>query len=745
MYRHLTVFELDVPRCIHNYGDAPCQAEVGVTGEQKCTNAPGTCQDPVNFESETQILRWVTNAGYGPDNYYAIPSLNSINTDSQHIQPGEHLGKRERCTLTFGNHAYNDWDLDPYVLERDYNPWERGTFWGKFDARYPNIQGYTCRLRRGFADQPLSEYETSHYVAEKGTLSGAVERYQIVARDGLTFVEGNKSLCPVPSNGVLSADIDESMDPFTLEPAGIGAQYPETEFRMQIGDEVIRGTRSGDVITPTIRGDLFTVAEEHDAGETVQVGAEFQAPGNVGLDAADILDKLLSFTDTPAIYYDYDAWKTQVQINQSPLYTGFVFEPTPVHKLIGELMRDLALNIWTDIIAQKIRMEFIRQKPIVAELDDDIIDNLDGKTLTDKRVSVFVIRFGRRNPLEKMDEGKNYGSTLARPTNNPKAMIYGNTPAIRTHFSRFIPSALRNQADETARNYLARYEIAPRQLAATVPTAIPIKLSDIVQITTRAFSDEWGGKKTFPAQVVKLDRSPGSNSAIFEEYLANFAPSDTGILEVTLNTDVVDMLGYATMRDYFNSLFGNITINPGTVVRFAADPGVVWGSSSTSNFSIVMGYWPEISDGVTIEIVRLFGVGRGGNHGPSPQGQGRPGGPCLYTRVPVELIDCTIGGGGGGGGSYTSSVGPGASQFFPGGGGAGRNPGLGFDAGSAVSENGTLEQGGSGSRQFGDGGDLGQPGEAADNGTPGGAAGVAIDGISYVTLTNTTVHGPTIN
>ena len=35
--------------------------------------------------------------------------------------------------------------LDPYFSERDYDPYEQGTFWGKFRARQPFLRGRAVR------------------------------------------------------------------------------------------------------------------------------------------------------------------------------------------------------------------------------------------------------------------------------------------------------------------------------------------------------------------------------------------------------------------------------------------------------------------------------------------------------------------------------------------------------------------------------------------------------------------------
>ena len=132
--------ELDVNRCSLTYGSAPCTASVGVTGDFKCYNSPRTCQDPSNYDgSETKTIRWVMPTGGNGSPEDAIPSITGISRRPQRIMPGESLGVRESVTVTFGNHRHNDVGFDDYLSDRTGNPYEKGTFWGKFLARYGSL------------------------------------------------------------------------------------------------------------------------------------------------------------------------------------------------------------------------------------------------------------------------------------------------------------------------------------------------------------------------------------------------------------------------------------------------------------------------------------------------------------------------------------------------------------------------------------------------------------------------------
>jgi hypothetical protein len=109
--------------------------------------------------------------------------------------------------------------------------------------------------------------------------------------------------------------------------------------------------------------------------------------------------------------------------------------------------------------------------------------------------------------------------------------------------------------------------------------------------------------------------------------------------------------------------------------------------------------------------------------------------------VPILATNCIIGAGGGGGGA--AYYGPGFGDYWVLG-----NGGAGYLAGSGNTP-GTLFEAGEDVSGAGDGGDLGAAGGTSGGGPgtfyPGGAAGVAIDGTSYVTQVGCTIYGAEIN
>src|SRR5512138_392336 len=77
----------------------------------------------------------------------SIPSLSSVNVTPAVIDPGRTIGQRESITVTFNDHLH--------VFDTDAH--DAGTFWTKFRARYPSLEGYRMRVLRGDFDDAYED------------------------------------------------------------------------------------------------------------------------------------------------------------------------------------------------------------------------------------------------------------------------------------------------------------------------------------------------------------------------------------------------------------------------------------------------------------------------------------------------------------------------------------------------------------------------------------------------------------
>lgn len=734
---------------------------------KKCFNTIKTCQDPLNFDEINQTVRFGRASLHYPPDIDHIPNLVGVNFTGAVISLGENLGQRATLTVSFGDHPHSDVGFDKYLNDRDYDPFKQGSFWGKFRARQPYLQGRPLRLIRGFLGQSLGQMEVRHYVIESFSGPSPDGIYTIEAKDVLKLADGDRAQAPLLSNGFLLNDVNVSETMAQLNPAGIGdLEYPASGHVAIGGREICSFTRSGDVLTLT-RGQLNTTETDLKAQDRVQVVLEY-----VGEDPADIINHLITtYTTIDPSFIPLSAWQLETATYLQRLYTAYIAEPTPVRQLISELIEQAALALWWDDIQQRIGLQVLRGVSTSAQaLTPDIYveESLNYREQPEKRISQVWTYYGLRNPLRPISDHDNYVSSAL--TVDLEAETNYGAAAIKKIFSRWIPAGGRSVALRVNDIQLGRYTDPPRRVNFSLfRDTVSVLLAGGYILEGQAFQDDEGVKAQMAIQVTSLnDLEEGLVVEAQEVLFKNFDPTDLSnrsiIIEVpTRNVNaraLHDQLFPAPTEDDVGEVSITIIISANVIV----------GSNSSTDFALRTGSWPA---GMDIKIIN-YGVisgkgGDGGNYGPGQVGTpGEDGGPGLLVEVPVVVDNQgTIQGGGGGAGA-----GQGSSNFVvafrgggPGGGGAGDELG---DAGVHTGFNmvspaqpGTISTGGTGaapSGSGGPGGDGGGPGQAGQAGgaavgspigtTPqaGGAAGVAIDGNSLITYDNVgTIHGAQIN
>jgi len=715
----LRFFELMIRPCARVYGSSPCAAAVGVTGDYKCRNSPRTCQDTANYlAGDEQVLRFAEPTSDLPIDVDAIPCITSISRRPQVVDPGESIGTRESVTVTCHNFRRNDAELDPYLDERTYNTYNSGTFWGKFFAWWGNIQGIEARTVDGFVGQDIDEMERRYYVVEDTAGPDSSGNVSITVKDILKLLDGDKAQFPLPSAGILSASITTSSTSLTLEPSGIGSTYP-TSGIASMGDESVSFTRSGDVITLTARGIYGSEVDDHDDGETFQIGVEYS-----GETPAYLINDWMSVTEVPAEYINLTAWELECSTHIQRLYSGRIMKPTPVRTLCNELVQEVGLVFYSDLVNKDIVFRSLRNIVPTLTLNDDLYlaGSIASKKSTDKRVDSVWVYYGQKNPLEQKTDKKNYRTIYAAQSGNPVVALEGAPLSIRDIMSRWITVFNRPAAADLTELVLNRYEMSPRQVSFSLHPTVPVSEGQSISISSRIFEDENGGEaEAFTCQVLQVERKPEKVSVLAEEISIAAQEPDDGIFTIYFDNDAFNL----NLRSVFDTIY--IPPTSGQEVHFIFSPNVKIGSVN-SGFAITAGSWPSSV------LVKIYAdstnriQGKGGNAGYGAGSAGEDGSPALYTRFPIEIIgDIKIyGGGGGGAGAQYPEIG-GSSQY--GGGGAGYAPGF---------PGGTIDAGLSGMPWGRAGGNPGSAGTGSGF-VAGGAPGVAVDGDSYVTYTGTPV------
>lgn len=631
-----------------------------------------------------------------------------------------------------------------------FDPYERGTFWGKWLARNPYHSNYDCRVREGYVGDMLDDMRVRNYIVDRvdGPVNGSVK---IVAKDLFSKIEARKAVAPTASRGELFADITSVATTATLSPTGIGAlDYPAmagspSEFYVAIGDEVIRCSRSGDTLNLLERGALDTVAAAHDEEDLVQWVLVYTSQL-----AQDITyDLLTTYSEIPASLIDLTEWDAQAE-QLTQLYTARIAEPVAVNELIGELAEQAGFTIWPDPVTQMIKFVALRSVAPSPTVNDDawIIDgSFSSKLQIAKRASEVWVYYGQKSPIEKIDDRRNFRSRLVVVDTDAESTVEYGVPAIREIFSRWIPQFGRDFAEDTANRIIAMFRDPPIEAEFSIHVSRDGELepAQFFFLEVAEIQDDTGAVTPISLAVTQLRR--GENDITVRAQEVSFATieADTGERVIYIENDIYNL----NLRTIHDSLYSEpIGGSPSEQVRFIIVEGITVGSTSTSTPAMRTGSWPAGLDLILENRGRIQGKGGGGGNAGLSVENGSPGGDALLVERSLQIENEGVGflgqiwaGGGGGGGALALLSGnPDLDGAGGGGGGSGFNGGNGGNGypNGTNGQPGTSDSGGVGGTWLGNsGGDGGGPGliggpSSFGGGTPG-APGNAINGMSYIT------------
>ena len=353
MSNRISFIELEVKKCTRVYGSSPCTAAVGVTGDQKCFNSRATCQDLPNILEANESVRLAKPSSIKPDDINSTPYIENIESISYTppvLDLGRSIGVRASLSVSFKDHRSPDSDAtgDPYLNDRNYDPYTLGTYFGKLKARHPFLRGQSIYWVQGTDGQEFESMERRHFIVEETAGPNSSGTYSITAKDALKLAQGDRALAPKASQGYLVNAITAAQTPpFTvvLSPFGIGnVDYPTSGTAAIGGKEIVTFTRSGDSLTITARAQNNTEAAAHEPEDRVQLCLKYSSQT-----APTILNSLLTnYTDIPAGYIPLADWVVESNIYLGKSYSTVIAEPTPINSLINEILEQTGSNMWWD-------------------------------------------------------------------------------------------------------------------------------------------------------------------------------------------------------------------------------------------------------------------------------------------------------------------------------------------------------------------------------------------------------------
>jgi len=754
------------------------------TGTNKCFNTLATCQDPENYleESPLQVMYFgedtnqpVLTRFLDPD-ATIYPFIKDIDFDSAIVSLGENMGQRGQITVTMRDGLHNDLPtslFDKYASERDYDAFTQGSFWGKFRARnrflrFQPLYLFTCA--RDDNGDIESTIEARTYLIESVTGPENGE-FKIIAKDTLKVADGDYATAPVASPGYLSGDITDVATTATIIPSGtLAADYPSSGLACIGGNEIVIYTQTGGDNVSLTRGQFGTTAVEHSTQDRFQVCWFQETPESPEVIIADLLE---NYAGIDPSLVPFDDWSAEIAANLGTVYQFVVTEPTPVNKLVSEIIQQIGGAIWWDDVGGQIRLQILREIQADAERwneDNTLAHTLDVTEQESKRVTQVQVYYAQINPTLKVDETRNYASVFTVTDEVTEILVGGRS--LKQIFARGISSGGQAVAEVLANKWLGRYVNPPRRFSfqllkySGVSPALgggyllgggslfnPLLNAGSNQQGLWPFQDEFGARVEIPIQVTRVNPVGNVFEVEAEEML--FSPFGTAI-DPHNHTIIFDVSrNNVNLQETHDSVYAEAL--SGDTVNCYVNGGVYIGSDDVDVPAFVVG---SFNSGVVVNIFvngRIQGKGGHGGNGTLSGENGQYGGTALYTRQAINLDNQSQIWGGAGGGGASAGVGGGGTFVNSGGGGAGTEPGAGgLTIVAATYHNpgaaGTQDAGGAApfSPVGGNGGNPGQAGQNASGGsiynTSGGAAGNAVDGTSFVTYVNSgDIQGPQVN
>lgn len=643
--------EIDLPMCAKRFGQTNEFGTCTATGTP-CFNTRNNsydCQDIPNYSATTQTIRFVTNNGLG--RYWPsddVPTFRLLKAESMKntgavIDPAESMGVRAKLSFSLENCKSLLPGIDKNIIARDQGDYEKGTFLGKFKARFPYIFG--AEVRSYQADES-GTFSVKHYTIDNFSGPGNTDGMSFKCVDFLKLTNGETANYPAPNSGQLVADISATDTQFTVEPPGIGNQEYPTSGLIAVGNEAMPFTRAGDVFTIQ-RDSNQSLGEvsEHKAGDTAQLVGEFTAERS-----CDIIHKLIDeYSPIPSNTMSLSEWRAEIDEFQPARYSAKIVEPTPVSKLINELIQQAGLIFWADVSLRKIQLKVLRPKTQTSSITTDVIS---GMTQTDNqrdRVSQIWTYYNQKNPFKKLDDRTNYYSRLVSP------VIENLYPSelIRKVYSRWIPLGGQPNALDLNRRIIDIYKNPPVDYDFSIPYRKAPSPGQAISIAHRCMENAFGEVEPTSCYAINVNgegmmRRVKAKQFVFTDYIGT-----GGGTEYVLSLEE-DEIENAVLRDIFN--LNRATLAGVSSIRAIVRSGTTVGSRFNTQFALSIGDFEGIPVSLEIESgAHVLGKGGDGVAADNPLGNG---GPAINADYPITVRnDGIIGGGGGAGG-------PGRYQYF---------------------------------------------------------------------------------
>lgn len=687
--------------------------------------------------------------------------VSGIDESGTELRPGEGLA-------IFGTASINlvDFVGDPGPVTTT----ELGTFLGKLDARNimnnksVEVTKYHVHDNDGVYGE--SDGQISHYIIN-GFKNQGKGRWSLDLKDELSDLEEDKTQFPVPTNGSLRTDIDDSVVQIPVDATTDWTQSP-FPYTISVGGELMKVSavtgnltgsallqlsigRGGDIVyTNTVS---TTIADSHSVGDGVQI---CHTSDNENI--ATFLQTVIVDAGVPSGNIPIADWLAEIA-EWHPLdkLNTVWFEPRPSEDVVAEVCTDFVLDMWFDLIDREVRLSAISVWQVsgaTAEEGKQINhDSFRAIPKDLKRFSRAFVYYDKPNKTENDDIINFRALSVNINLTLEQDGFYGKPKTKEFDRSSLLT---KNGADLLTQRTVARFGDTPNEFSwDTEEKFMDYKTGDILDIITNELQGFGGAARDVRAQVLSINQiNSVSKGRTYRTKALFFASAFADGTEFLIDSDTVELNIHTFVGA--PSQIVNVTLIIDGANLSSSNTGIFFPALFSGPFAFGSKITVILKNGADIQSAGGNG-GAGGLsiflaatliNGPGSPGFG--GGACITSTVAMDLhlggvilghtaLGTVKAPGGGGGGEDGHGPGPNTIGGHGGGGGAGSNIGPGGSGGFASSDIGTETDGTPGQSgdlvgnggtaggiAAGDGGDWGQPGANASGGANGGAAGKGI-------------------
>jgi hypothetical protein len=553
----LTIVQLRQPRCGLRYGIGACTA----TGTPKCYQTWSTCRKRTAYDP-TGSIRWrfvedrpgIYPVGdfADPDNAAShaipVPSL-SVTSARGELNPGGVLdGKspfsvRSTVTVRMPDFAWDDRFGDFYLGDRGALP-DR-LFWACWTARNMFWGGCYLDIYEGYVGDALGAMSVRTYVLDNVEGPGSDGVVSLTGYDPLGLVIDGKPKFPEEMDVSLATAITAVATTIrveTAEPEKLTKIYGNaTPYYMRIGNEALTYTGVTTIepgvydLTGCVRGVLGTAAASATADTACQRGGGW-------IDTPTYLighDLMTNHTPLPASFIDLVDWNDEGDTYLPTLRsTTFIFEPTLVVDLMGEVCQQGMFYLWWDETGQTIRMLAVRPPRGAVRVLNDVSHILGGSAELRRDPQSLVTRvfvyYDPRSPLKFSKTPADYRVVSGRVEADPEHPNAAGGPRPLSLFARFVNTEA--HAVQIINRILNRYSSVPRFLTlrldakdrdVTVGTVCDVTTAELIDTEGRLNGGRWqvvAWEAIEPGEVYLIDLQTYDYIGLFAEWMADGSP-----------------------------------------------------------------------------------------------------------------------------------------------------------------------------------------------------------------------------